>query len=410
MKPMVLVPSSCQNNMMKDVKRPKAAPDITVIGGGPVGYLSALCLANRLPADRRIRLITGRKTPASDGRGAAIVGRSMSILDGLGLGDIFRKEGAPLAAIRIIDVTGRLLRAPTTVFRASEAGQPEFGVSLTTAKIVELLAAKARTLENIDIMPVDIKNVERSDPGFELTDDEGRVFAAPFVVAADGQRSISREAANISVRKWSYDQTALTFAVTHTLDHEDVSTEFHTADGPFTLVPSGHLTSTVVWMMRPRDAERLMALDAEAFAHTAEKTCRSILGRLKLCSPRGAYPMGGLLAKSFIADNLALVGETAHAFPPIGAQGLNLGFRDADTLADAIVKACRAGSLASDALYGWDRERRRDAGLRTAGVDAFNRSLLTDFIPVSAVRGLGLMLLNNIAPLRRSVMRMGLAE
>jgi 2-octaprenyl-6-methoxyphenol hydroxylase len=396
---------------MSRTKTMSVPPEVTVIGGGPVGYLAALCLAMRLPEDQKIRLITGRRTPSVDGRAAAIVGRSMSILDGLDLGATFREKGAPLAAIRIIDVTGRLLRAPTTLFRASEAGLAEFGVSLTTASIVELLASKASTLTNLEIVATDIQSVERTDNGFQLIDDERRVLAAPFVIAADGQRSLAREAADISVRKWSYDQTALTFAVSHKLDHGDISTEFHTAGGPFTLVPSGPLTSTVVWMMRPHDAERLMALEAEDFALAAEKTCRSILGKLTLCSPRGAYPMGGLLAESFIAPNLALVGETAHAFPPIGAQGLNLGFRDADSLAEAVVKAVRSGLAIKDAsLTEWDKERRRDAGLRTAGVDAFNRSLLTDFLPVSAARGIGLMVLNNIPPLRRSVMRMGLAE
>jgi 2-octaprenyl-6-methoxyphenol hydroxylase len=387
-------------------------PDVTILGGGPIGYLAALCIADRLPDTKRIRLITGRRVPAADGRGAALVGRSMAILDQLGLGEAFRTEGAPLAAIRIIDVTGRLVRAPTTTFRASEAGEPHFGVSLTTARIVELMAEKARAGGRIEILSVDIKGIVRQEQGFRLMDDQGRAHHAPFLVAADGQRSLAREAADIPVRRWSYPQTALTFAVTHTLDHEEISTEFHTADGPFTLVPAGDRLSTVVWMTRTDEAERLMAMDETAFARTAEKTCRSILGKLTLASPRGAYPMSGLLAERFTAPGIALVGETGHAFPPIGAQGMNLGFRDADTLADALKNAFANGQTAdsTDALVHWDRDRRRDAGLRTAGVDAFNRSLLTDLLPVTMARGLGLAALKNIPPLRRAVMRAGLGQ
>jgi 2-octaprenyl-6-methoxyphenol hydroxylase len=327
-------------------------------------------------------------------------------------GEAFRTEGAPLAAIRIIDVTGRLVRAPTTTFRASDAGEPHFGVSLTTARIVELMAEKALSSDRIEILPVDIKSVVRDEQGFRLTDDQGRAHHAPFLVAADGQRSLAREAAEIPVRRWSYPQTALTFAVTHTVDHEEISTEFHTADGPFTLVPAGDRTSTVVWMTRAEEADRLMALDEAAFARAAEKTCRSILGKLTLASPRGAYPMGGLLAERFTAPGIALVGETGHAFPPIGAQGMNLGFRDADTLADALKNAFSDGQTTdpASALARWDRDRRRDAGLRTAGVDAFNRSLLTDLLPVTMARGLGLAALKNIPPLRRAVMRAGLGQ
>ena len=386
--------------------------DVTIVGGGPIGYLAALCLAQRLSEGMKIRLITGRRMPPADGRGAALVGRSMAILDSLGLGDAFRAEGAPLAAIRIIDVTGRLVRSPTTTFRASDAGEPFFGVSLLTARIVELLAAAARASDRIEILSTDVASAEKTDDGFRLSMDDGSIFEAAFVIAADGQRSLVREAAGISVRRWTYPQIAMTFAVSHLRDHEDISTEFHTTGGPFTLVPAGDHQSTVVWMARTKDAERLLALDDAAFALAAERTSRSLLGKLTLTSPRGAYPMGGLLAERFTAPGLALVGETGHAFPPIGAQGMNLGFRDADTLADALAKAFTKGESheLSSALSGWDADRRRDAGLRTAGVDMFNRSLITDLLPVSMARGLGLAALKGIPPLRRAVMRAGLAQ
>jgi len=386
--------------------------DVTIVGGGPIGYLAALCLAQRLSEGMKIRLITGRRTPPADGRGAALVGRSMAILDSLGLGDAFRAEGAPLAAIRIIDVTGRLVRSPTTTFRASDAGEPFFGVSLLTARIVELLAAAARASDRIEILSADVASAEKTDDGFRLSMDDGRVVEQAFLIAADGQRSLVREAAGISVRRWTYPQIAMTFAVSHLRDHEDISTEFHTTGGPFTLVPAGDHQSTVVWMARIKDAERLLALDDAAFALAAERTSRSLLGKLTVTSPRGAYPMGGLLAERFTAPGLALVGETGHAFPPIGAQGMNLGFRDADTLADALAKAFTKGESheLSSALSGWDADRRRDAGLRTAGVDMFNRSLITDLLPVSMARGLGLAALKGIPPLRRAVMRAGLAQ
>jgi 2-octaprenyl-6-methoxyphenol hydroxylase len=382
---------------------------VTIAGGGPVGYLAALCLAKRKP-DLPVRLIAGRRIPAEDGRAAALVGRSMDILEDLGLDTAFRERGAPLAAIRMIDVTQRLLRAPTTTFRASDAGRSEFGISLSNAAIVQLLASSAATCPNLEVQAVDVASVVRDEDGYQLLDDEGQTWPASFLVAADGQKSMIREASGIKVRKWEYPQVAMTFAVTHPQDHGDFSTEFHTSHGPFTLVPAGQGISSVVWMTAPEEASRLMALDDADFALAAEKTCRSLLGQLAMASARGAYPMRGLLADSFIAPCVALVGETAHAFPPIGAQGLNLGFRDADTLADALINSLKAGRALhdTDGLARWNADRRRDAGLRTAGVDMFNRSLLSDFLPVNAARGLGLMALKQIPPLRRAVMRMGL--
>jgi 2-octaprenyl-6-methoxyphenol hydroxylase len=399
---------------LKPSDKPGAPPAaVTILGGGPAGWLTALCLASACGPDLAIRIVAGRRSPPEDGRAAALVGRSMDILAGLGLEERFRAEGSPLAAIRIVDATGRLLRAPTTTFRAAEAGSPDFGVSLTTARIVALLREAATALPQVEALDVDAAAVTADPAGdFRIATDDGRKLLAPVLVAADGQRSLAREAAGISVRRWDYPQTALTFAVSHNRDHEDVSTEFHTADGPFTLVPSGPHRSTVVWMTRPERAERLMALPDAGFAREAERTSGSVLGKLALAGARGAYPMRGLLAERFSAPGLALVGETGHAFPPIGAQGLNLGFRDADTLAAAMAKIVRHGAdlAAPDALADWDRGRRRDAGLRTAGVDLFNRSLLSGLLPVDALRGAGLAALSAVAPLRRAAMRIGLAR
>ncbi len=112
-------------------------------------------------------------------------------------------------------------------------------------------------------------------------------------------------------------------------------------------------------MTKPQEAERLMALDDAGFARAAERTCRSLLGQLTLAGARGAYPMGGLLAERFAAPGIALVGETGHAFPPIGAQGMNLGFRDADTLAAALTEGFGMGDPEAR-LPDWDRGRRRE--------------------------------------------------
>jgi 2-octaprenyl-6-methoxyphenol hydroxylase len=382
------------------------APDITVIGGGPIGCLAALCLAHELPDTRRLRLITGRRLPPDDGRAAALIGRSIETLEQLGLSEEFRAHGRSLNGIRIIDVTGRLFRAPTTTFSASDTGRSEFGLSLTTRTIVELMRKALVKQGRVELLEVDVKNVEREGEGFRLTDDEGRTHAAPFIVAADGQRSLARDAAGIAIKRWSYPQVALTFAVKHSKDHDDISTEFHTADGPFTLVPAGDCQSTVVWMTNPENADKLLAMDDADFARAAERTCRSIFGAFTLASPRGSYPMGGIKAETFVAPGIALVGETGHAFPPIGAQGMNLGFRDCETLAKALADA--GPEISGDALESWNRDRQRDVGMTTAGVDAFNRSLLSDLLPISMVRSAGLAALQAISPLRRAVMRAGL--
>ena len=115
-----------------------------------------------------------------------------------------------------------------------------------------------------------------------------------------------------------------------------------------------------------------------------------------------------MTATAFAASRAVLVGEAAHLFPPIGAQGLNLGYRDVAALGDILPGP--GGDPGTPArLAAYERARRADVLSRTAAVDALNRTLLTGFLPVQALRGLGLFLLDRIPSLRHAVMRQGIA-
>jgi 2-octaprenyl-6-methoxyphenol hydroxylase len=373
---------------------------IAVVGGGPVGSFAALALHHAVPAHVSIRFYEGGGLPPEDGRAAALIGGSLDKLESLGLIEAFRARGTPMAGLRIVDVTGRLVRAPTVLFSAAE---------LDRAELVRILREAIVETGRIDVASGLLKSAQ-PDPagGWQLTGADGQTEHADFVVACDGQNSMLRARAEIAVRRWSYPQTAITFAANHDRDHLDVSTEFHTAHGPFTLVPAGAGHSTVVWMTERRRADELMAMTDAAFESAAEREIHSAFGALKLTGRRGAYPMGGLLAERVRGPDLALIGETAHAFPPIGAQGLNLGIRDAQGLAEALAQAFTAPDMAEDILAAWEKDRLRDMRLITAGVDAFNQSLLTDFLPVAALRGFGMAALAAVPPLRQAVMRRGM--
>jgi 2-octaprenyl-6-methoxyphenol hydroxylase len=197
----------------------------------------------------------------------------------------------------------------------------------------------------------------------------------------------------------------------HDVPHHDHSSEFHTPTGPFTLVPLKGRRSSLVWVQEPGEAERLHALDDETLALEIERRAASILGRMRIVGTRQLYPLGGLSAKTVAANRCALVGEAAHVFPPIGAQGLNLGFRDVATLGEVLVAARRRGEDigALSVLAAYERARRPDIASRTTAVDLLNRSLLSDLLPVQLLRGLGLYLAGRVPPLRRFLMREGIA-
>ncbi len=135
-----------------------------------------------------------------------------------------------------------------------------------------------------------------------------------------------------------------------------------------------------------------------------------LLGRVALEGPCGSFPISGMVSDRMAGPRIALAGEAAHAFPPIGAQGLNLGLRDVALLAQLLADAKgRDVDLGSPAILGrYARARRGDVALRTMAVDWLNRALLADFLPVDFVRGAGLLALSSFGPLRRLAMREGL--
>jgi 2-octaprenyl-6-methoxyphenol hydroxylase len=234
-------------------------------------------------------------------------------------------------------------------------------------------------------------------------------ISARLVVGADGRRSLCRAAARIQTDSFRYPQTALTFNLGHARPHADISTEFHAECGPFTLVPLPGLHSSLVWVTEPAHAERLGALGDGALADEIERRSHSILGKITLQPGRGAFPLAVETARRFAGNRVALVGEAAHSLPPIGAQGLNLGLRDAAAIGELVADARRdGGDVGSvELLARYDDLRRADITSRTVAVDLLNRSLLSGFLPLQGARGLALFLIDRIGPLRRAVMREG---
>ena len=206
-------------------------------------------------------------------------------------------------------------------------------------------------------------------------------------------------------------QSALTFNITHSRPHRNISTEFHTEHGPCVFVPLSGDRSSVVWVSTPKEAERLKALGDEELSEAAERQSHSILGRVEVQPGRHVFPLAIERPRQFARNRIALVGESAHVLPPIGAQGLNMGLRDAADIAEIAGQAIGRGEDpgAPNVLARYQAARRPDVASRTWAIDIANRSLLSDFLGVQTARAAGLHVLGAFGPLRRLAMREGLA-
>ena len=379
--------------------------DVAVVGGGPAGLTAAVALAG---AGVSTALVGGR--PArTDNRTTALLAGSVTALDAIGVWAGCRADAAALRVMRIVDDTDRLWRAPEVRFDAAEIGLEAFGWNVENRHLVAALQARAGQIPALVRIDDDAGAIAIGDNDVTVSLAGGGALTARLVVGADGRHSICRAAAGIETERRSYPQSALTFSLTHARPHRDISTEFHTPQGPFTLVPLPGLRSSLVCVVAPDEAGRIGALDAAALDDEIERRSHSILGKIKVEPGHGAFPLGVETARRFAARRIALIGEAGHVMPPIGAQGLNLGLRDAATIGELVVAARRAGEdIGGTALTDeFDRLRRADVTSRALAVDLLNRSLLSDFLPVQGARGLGLWLLDRVGPLRRAMMREG---
>lgn len=378
--------------------------EIAVVGGGLAGRIAALAFAR---AGFETALVAPDDARA-DQRTTALMDQSIAFLDKLGVWDSVRPEAAPLAIMQIIDATGRLLHAPTVNFRAAEIGLDAFGYNIPNAPFLAILGEELGRLPNLSAFQTSVARADLASEAVRLDLSDGRDISARLVIAADGRKSLIRETAGIGVDTTRYPQTAVVLNFAHDRPHGGVSTEFHTRTGPFTQVPLPGNRSSLVWVVTPQEATEILQLPPDVLNRRIESQMQSMLGKVRVEGAAQGWPLSAMTARRFGAGRVALVGEAAHVFPPIGAQGLNLSLRDIET---ALELATQARSASGDLAIGeaYDRRRRADIVSRTAAIDLFNRSLLSGFLPIQMLRTAGLHMLSAIPPLRHLAMNEGVA-
>jgi 2-octaprenyl-6-methoxyphenol hydroxylase len=383
--------------------------DVIILGGGLVGLSLALALDRHGleaivvdPADPATQI-----AQSYDGRATAVSSSSWRMLETLGVAE--RLEGRT-CAIRAIRVSEGL--APGGIAFEPEKDDDPLGMMIENRLLRGALQDCARAAERINlIMPARPGETVRDGNGARVALEDGRLLAAPLLVAAEGRGSPAREAAGLPLARWSYDHVAIVATVAHARPHGGIAYEIFYPAGPFAILPmlageDGRPRSAIVWSVAKRDAPAMLALPERALAHEIEKRMGGFLGDVSLAGPRFSYPLGFHHAARITDTRLALVGDAAHGIHPIAGQGLNLGFRDAAALAEVLVEGARLGLDLGDAqlLARYEGWRGLDTLMVAMATDSLTRLYGVPGKAASAIRRLGMGAVQRIGPLKDRLM------
>jgi 2-octaprenyl-6-methoxyphenol hydroxylase len=390
--------------------------DIFISGGGVAGLAAAaafgsagfsVVIADPAPP------ITEAAAEGADLRTTAFLQPARALLDRAGVWDRLLPHAAPLQIMRIVDAGGAEPEPRVTRdFDAADISEAPFGWNFSNWLLRRELVARLSDVHNVDFRPgIGFKSMLTREAEALVTLSDDSRLRARMVIGADGRGSPVRQAVGIEATTTRYGQKAVVFAVTHPEPHDNVSTEVHRTGGPFTLAPlpdhDGKPCSAVVWMDTGPECLRRMTLSAAGFEAEATERSAGVSGPLKLAGRRMVWPIISQLAARMQAERTALVAEAAHVVPPIGAQGLNMSLADLTCLLDlAKQHPDRLGDARM--LADYHRRRHPEVLLRVRGVDALNRASMAGSPILRDLRAKGVETLYGIAPLRKSLMQLGL--
>ncbi|KRE13846.1 2-octaprenyl-6-methoxyphenyl hydroxylase [Bosea sp. Root483D1] len=391
-----------------------ASQRIVIAGGGVAGLTLAVALKQTLGESFRVIVadptLAGR--PRADDRAYAVAAAARNMLEALGIWRLAEAAATPMTEMIITDSRTPDLVRPVFLSFDGEAlpGQP-FAHMVENGALVAALLQVARA-NGVELRAEGVRSAAEDDGAIAVVFSGGEKLDAALLVAADGARSKLREQAGIGWVGWSYPQSGIVATIGHERPHEGRAVEHFLPSGPFAILPLadggklGH-RSSIVWTERSENIAALLALDESDLLLEVERRFGLELGEISMESRPGAYPLSFGVARRFVGERLALLGDAAHVIHPIAGQGLNLGLKDVAALAEAIVDAARLGLDVggSEVLEAYEKGRRFDTVAMGIVTDGLNRLFSNDSTPLRLARDLGLGLVERMPGLKRVFIR-----
>ena len=380
--------------------------DIVIVGGGMVGA----ALANALAPSKLAIAVVERQSPAPfapeqplDLRVSAISAASETLLRRLNAWPAI--EGMRLCQYRYLETWET--DGANLVFDSSDLESPHLGHIIENRVIQLALWRQFERHDNVTLLSdCDIEQITLADDGQLLRLAGGETIEARLLIGADGANSRVRQAANIGVTAWDYRQHAMLINITTEQAQQDITWQQFTPHGPRALLPLAGPHASLVWYDSPSRIHELAQLSPAALKAQICAEFPDRLGEFDV-DGQGAFPLTRRHAQAYVKPGLALVGDAAHTINPLAGQGVNLGFKDVDKLAevicDAVIEKRDWSSL--ETLRRYEQGRRGDNLLMQSAMDLFYLTFSNDKPPLKLLRGLGLSLANRTGYAKKQVMR-----
>jgi 2-octaprenyl-6-methoxyphenol hydroxylase len=393
--------------------------DVLIAGAGIAGLALAAAIARALKPNFAIAICDPvlAEEPARDERVSAIAPGARRLLEALEVWRQIEEKAQPIRAMEITDshledaVRPAFLHfdtKPEALSREPEAFNTEPEASEPLAHIVEhraLLIAlrEAAAKAGIRFIASEAESFAPQDEALGVRLADGSACGTRLLVAADGAKSKLRTAAGIRSVSWGYGQSGIVATIGHERDHEGRAEQHFLPAGSFAILPLSGRRSSIVWAEKSNEAERLIALPPAEFREELIRRFGLKLGEIELLSPPRAYPLSFAIARRFIAERFALIGDAAHVIHPLAGQGLNLGFRDVAALAECVADAARLGldPGGSVVLERYERWRRFDTVTMAGATDGLNRLFSNRSDALRVVRDVGLGVVERLPGLKR---------
>jgi len=388
---------------------PEPASDVLIAGGGFAGLALACALRQSLGPSFRVAVADPAfARPPSDARASAIAAGARRLFETIGVWAAVADDTQPILDMVITDSKLDDAVRPTFLTFGGEIapGEPFAHMVENTPLLAALVERAAQG--GVVLLPTSLKDFSSRSPSAHrrVTAElgNGQAHATRLLVAADGAHSRVRAGAGITCTSWAYPQSAIVTTVAHERPHHGRAEEHFLPAGPFAILPLKGLRSSIVWTEEASEAQRIVALPDDAFHAELEARFGLHLGEIVAVGPRRAFPIGLAIARAFVAERVALIGDAAHVIHPIAGQGLNLGLRDAAALAECITDAARLGldPGGPDVLSRYQRWRRFDTVAMGITTDGLNRLFSNRSDVLRLVRDIGLGMVDRLPRLKDS--------